>query len=550
MNIGIAQINTTPGDFRGNTNRITTAIYKNAVDLLVFPELSIPGYLCRDLVYGKDFVEKNLQCLYETQKVSENKDTYIVVGYIDYNHSGIGKPFRNMAAVIYNGAIVATYAKQLLPFYDVFDEGRYFEPGTQPTVVNICGKKLGICICEDLWNDKGMDSYNYNVNPVQQYSNLGVDGIISLNSSPFVDGKPEQRMEMLQQISSDRGITLIYANQVGAQDELVFDGNSAILCNGRVAAKAFSQTEQIVASTWENKNDRSSEIVKDPLRDRMDIIITGIEEYVRKSGFSSVVVGSSGGIDSAVVITLACRALGPENVWGVRMPNYISSSGSITDALQLHKNLDCNDILSPLAGSEEEWNHLSQSLVVGLDKIPGEVNPIAWQNIQARLRGIKIMHISNSHNMLALATGNKTELALGYCTLYGDMCGALAPIGDLYKGEVYELARFLNKYNDIPQNIIDKAPSAELAPGQADEDDLMPYDDLDAIARLYIEQYVDTWEAYKKLVDVPVSREGYERIVKMIHRSEFKRRQAAPAIKVHQVAFGVGRRIPIVKGNG
>jgi NAD+ synthetase len=551
MKITICQTNTTPADFRGNCEQIIDGINegKNS-DLVVFPELSIPGYLCKDIIFREGFIQKNLDWLNFVAGETLARKCTVVVGYIAANNSGVGKPFRNMAAVIRNGNIIATYQKHLLPFYDVFDEGRYFQPGTELTVVEIGGIRWGICICEDLWNDKGSDDYNYIDNPLESYRRIGVKNIISINSSPFVHDKPYARVRMVKE--STAGM-VVYCNQYGGQDELVFDGNSFIMDNRDVKALA--------TSTYTHYDTDVHEPCRgDFNNDLYSMIVLGLKDYIRKSGFKRVVIGSSGGIDSALVVCLACDAIGADNVHAIRMPSIFSSDHSKVDAQRLHENLGCHDYLVPI-------NHTPfvDHILTFLQK--SNPNPLANENIQARLRGNILMYFSNAWDALLLTTGNKTELALGYATLYGDMNGGFAPINDLYKMQVYKLCRQRNfglgNAKVIPENILTKAPSAELAPGQTDEASLLPYPILDAIVKSYVEHYVADFNTFKthdcwRLGDQQVvmnwlklkdAEELYNRFIRMINNAEFKRRQAAPGIKVSKVAFGVGRRLPIVKGN-
>lgn len=543
MNIFLGQINTTPRDFLNNTNKAKICLEfagRGNGDLLVLPEKTFSGYLDRDLVYQTNFVEKNLNCLYE---LIQDSKTYpnltIVVGYIDKNRKGFGKPFTNNAAVIKNGIITATYTKQLLPFYDVFDEGRYYEPGNQTTVIEINGLKFGICICEDVWNDKGSDDYNYKTNPLQQYRELDIQGIISINSSPFVQGKPEKRLEMIRQANFS---TFIYLNQVGGQDELVFDGHSFVISkNSSYLCGPDEGCFNVSLNTIGNNGLRESTDRLNPDLEIYNSLKIGLRDYVHKSGFKEVVVGSSGGIDSAFVIALACDALGPENVHAVRMPSIFNSEQSTQDAIELHQKLGCHDYVVPI-------NHQVHLDAINQNLNLKDYNKIADQNIQARLRAITLYHFSNAKNYLVLTTGNKTELMLGYCTLHGDMAGGFAPISDCYKLEVYRLADYYNKniLDAIPKNIFKKAPSAELAANQKDESDLLPYLVLDNIVRQYCEDHIDDYNLFKfkHLIEL----EDYNRIIKMIDKNEFKRRTTPPGIKIHSVAIGSGRRIPICKG--
>lgn len=584
MLISMCQINTTPNDFEGNTEKIIRGINKtgdDGADIVVFPELTIPGYSVKDLVYESSFIETNLIVL---QKICEHSKTYknlhIIVGYIGKNNSGTGKKFTNMAAVIKNGVVIATYQKQLLPFYDVFDEGRYFEPGNELTVLEIKDEKFGLTICEDIWNDKGQDDYNYDNNPLQKYTKLGIKNIINLSSSPYAKGKPNTRHVMLNEITEVSNITLFYCNQYGGQDELVFDGKTSVYKNGRILQLLktdlcpMKASDKIEILTFDTKKqmgfvDYNAEFEIDHYK----MTLLGLHDYVTKSGFAKVVLGSSGGIDSAVVASLACQALGPENVICVMMPSIYSSSGSVDDAKELHKNLKCNEYLVPIE-HENLMHKINCSF--GFEELSEDkqkynllkiYNTVADENLQARMRGQIIMHYSNATGALPLTTGNKTELAVGYCTLYGDMNGGFNPIGDLYKMQVYEMAKKINSYHNkeiIPISIIEKAPSAELAPGQTDESSLLPYPILDRIVQAFIEykinnvddfyefvlsksysskENIKAWYANKK-----EAIKDYDKIKSLIYNSEFKRRQSAPTIKLSRVAFGTGRRIPIVKG--
>jgi NAD+ synthase (glutamine-hydrolysing) len=587
MKVQLSQINTTPRDFKGNVSKILEGIdlaNQRRCELVVFPELSIPGYLSQDLMYTKRYVSENLRHLHDIVAYSKGKKPHIILGYIGINNKGVGKPFTNMTAVIHNGVITATYQKQLLPFYDVFDEGRYFEPGNSPTVVTIGNRKWAILCCEDAWNDKGSDDYNYTNNPLEIYRKLGITNFISVNSSPFVCGKPERRTKMLSK-SLDPGGIFIYVNQVGGQDELFFDGHSFVLqaredritychaCPTKETHDLVELKDTDTATLDFSEESRSTQfhgLLRDDSKHLFEALVLSLRDYIHKTGFKQVVLGSSGGIDSAVVACLACEAISPENVHCIRMPSIYSSDHSKADAKQLHINLGCHDYEFPISHMEI------------VDRIKGcltcngsKYDAIADENIQARLRGLTLMHFSNAYGALLLTTGNKTELALGYYTLYGDSCGGFGVIKDLYKLQVYELARYINKTrkNVIPNNIIAKAPSAELAPGQEDEKALLPYAILDPIVQCYIEDYIDSFEDFNELqqrrmskidsitlklntslsmlnewLKSPKAEENYYRMIAKIDRNEFKRRQSAPGTKVSKVSFGTGRRLPIAKG--
>jgi NAD+ synthase (glutamine-hydrolysing) len=583
MKVMLAQINTTPGDFENNWHRIKNAIHygNDDPDVIVFPELTIPGYLSQDLMYHKEFVDKNIEYREKLVQLSLSVNhPYIIVGYIDHNTTGSGKPFRNMAAVIQGGKLIATYQKQLLPFYDVFDEGRYFEPGKEPCVVYMHGHKVGITICEDVWNDKGSDDYNYANNPIETYRKLGVDTIISINSSPYVEGKAWKRIQMAAK-SVDRNPIkyFVYVNQIGGQDELVFDGRSFVIrAEGYTTETTLTHvSKNHLADSYETYNLKSYE---SGLTDNFntncyfnqgyapklrDMLVLGLRDYVYKTGFEQVVFGSSGGVDSAVVATLAVDALGAENVHAIMMPSKFSSQATESDALLLHQNLGIKQYHAPITHAHKLMlESLNTAAFASAFKSMG-YNEVANENIQARIRDVYIMHFSNAFGALPLGTGNKTESAVGYYTHF-DMSFGFAPLKDVYKQQIFEMAKADKR---IPENIWKKPPSAELAEGQTDEDNLLPYHILDVIVRANIEDHIGTMEMFKKwlksnnhkdghLEDSPKtdlsiwcdqesSAQDFERIIKMIARNEYKRRQTCPGVKVTPVAFGIGRRYPIVQ---
>lgn len=576
MKVLINQLNGTPGDIPGNVAKIKDAMrvgFLEEADLIVTPELGIPGYLVKDMMYQDGFVKANLQGLAQIAEYStkaHDKDAIIVVGYIDANQTGRGKPFRNMAAVIQNGCIIATYAKQLIPFYDVFDEGRYFEPGTSPCIIRIKNENWGLCICEDVWGaDKGEQGYNYSKDPVKEYAGLGVKNLLVINASPFAKNKVFVRDDILTAASGDGKV--IYCNTSGGQDDLVFEGSSSYYRNGYRKAFLGMSTPWAVFDTeattpWD---------AYDPKDRLLEALTVSLRDYVNKSGFKSVVVGSSGGIDSALVLAISCMALGPQNVHAIRMPSALSSPGSLTDAKQLHDNLGCWDYVVPIShmGEVDRVNKLLMDSMAGPENkegllvhpggletkpAPANYNLISHENIQARMRGMILMHFSNAFGALLVTTGNKSELAVGYCTLYGDMCGGFALLSDLYKTEVYGLALHINKKHKreiIPRACISKPPSAELAPGQKDTDSLPQYVVLDSILKWHIEAGGNDFQEFKEShyvsvlrdwLDSPAAEASFHEVLNKVARNEFKRKQAAIGPKVSRVAFGSGRRYPIV----
>jgi NAD+ synthetase len=567
VKICIGQINTTPGDFDGNRDRMLEGIdqaNRSGCDLVVFPELSIPGYLSQDLLYNPSFIKRNFEVIDELCAASKNvsPDLHIVFGYIGQNE-GVGKPFTNMAGVINQGKLTTSYQKHLLPFYDVFDELRYFEPGDQLSIFEVKGKRIGLAICEDLWNDKGADDYNYDSNPLERYREAGVDVLLSLNSSPFVHGKCEQRLSNIAPATAD-GLTIVYVNQNGGQDELVFDGRSFVVRGEQVV---YLNNHLFEDSFDVFELDGQHEMIPWPAQDPLvDLLVLGVRDYVRKSGFDQIVLASSGGVDSAVVCKLACDAIGANNVHAIRMPSMFSSDHSRDDARALHENLGCWDYEVPV-DHEDQVKMLREHFGVHDDAdnlvASGVYNGIADENIQARLRDVYLMHFSNAYGAMPLSTGNKTEAGCGYYTHF-DMNFSYAPIKDLYKFQIVEIARSDTR---IPENIWLKPPSAELAHGQTDEASLLPYPVLDPIVMAYVEDYVTTFDRFCEWLDKGVrqgivtsdvavldawrrgdsARSDYGRIVSLIGRMEYKRRQTCPGTKVSKVAFGIGRRIPIVE---
>ena len=557
MIVGLLQLNSTIGDFAANRAKLLAA-YAQAVargaEFVLAPELFLCGYPPRDLLLRPDFIEANLSALAETaQQVG---GVPLCVGFVDRSPERPGRALRNAAAVLQNGQIIWRTTKSLLPTYDVFDEDRYFEPAKkiEPFVFN--GKKLGITICEDIWNDEDFwPDRLYRHDPVKELILQGAEIILNLSASPWCDGKERTRLEMLRRVARDEKIPLAQVNAIGANDELIFDGHSVALdAHGDVLALGQGFKEDILVVELETKGGRApvaakrSEAGKSASEFNFDFppreelmfaaLSLGIRDYVRKCGFKSVILGLSGGIDSALIAVLAADALGAENVFGVAMPARYSSEGSLTDAAQLAKNLGLRYEVLPIEPTFKAVEAQLQKLFAGTK--PNE----AEENLQSRLRGVTLMALSNKFGGLVLTTGNKSEMAVGYCTLYGDMNGALAPIADVLKTDVYKIARWVNREREIiPSDSITKPPSAELRPGQKDQDSLPPYEILDAILDLYVVKNLGKPEIISRGFDAAVVND----VVNKINFSEYKRRQAAPGLKVSPRAFGMGRRIPVAQ---
>lgn len=541
MKIGIAQINSVVGDFPGNAKRIIAA-YRECVDqgadLVITPELSLVGYPPRDLVFKSNFVPKCLQAL--DYLAGEIREIPLLVGYVDHHHPRQpGKPFRNAAAWLENGSIRHRVWKTLLPTYDVFDERRYFEPSESCEPITWNGKRIGITICEDIWTEDYLEIPLYDRDPVEELTNKGVDLILNLSASPFHLGKPMQRRSMIGAIARNTKVPVVYCNAIGGQDQLLFDGHSLVVgSNGRIVAQfpGFEETCRTI-DPFVTASDDATLDEADPSQ-LYRALVLGLRDYAQKSGFTSACLGLSGGIDSALTAVIAADALGSQNIHGLTMPSPYSSRGSVDDSFALAKNLGirCDEI-----SIREAFEAVKATLN---PLFTGKPEDVTEENMQARIRGLLLMALSNKDNHLLLTTGNKSELSVGYCTIYGDMCGGLAVISDLPKTRVYEVSRWINREREIiPWNTIEKAPSAELRPNQKDQDTLPPYDTLDAILELYVEHHLST--------DDIIARGFDESTVRWIQRrvdlNEWKRHQAAPGLRVTTKAFGIGRRMPIVQ---
>lgn len=541
MKIALIQINAVVGDFPGNAKRILAG-YREALekgaDLVVTPELSLVGYPPRDLVFKSQFVPRCLQALdYLKREVGEIP---LLVGYVDRSGKRPGRAFRNAVAWLEQGEIRETLYKTLLPTYDVFDEWRYFEPNEECRVVEFRGQKVGVTICEDIWTEDFLYRPLYEREPVRELKEKGAEVIVNLSASPFALNKPVARRDLFASVAKEAGVPLVYCNAVGGQDQLIFDGHSAVVDErGEVMASLSGFREEVEVVDLAAKKEGVMWAELDENAQLYEALVLGLRDYAHKCGFREACLGLSGGIDSAVTAALAVDALGAENVRGLTMPSQFSSEGSIGDSMKLAQSLGmkCEEV--PIG---EVFAEVKKAMT---GPFAGAKEDVTEENMQARIRGLFLMSLSNKTGSLLLTTGNKSELAVGYCTMYGDMCGGLAAISDLPKTRVYELARWMNREREvIPWDTIEKPPSAELAPNQKDQDSLPPYEVLDGILELYIEQQMSA-------SDIIECHEFEESIVRWVQRrvdlNEWKRHQAAPGLRVTSKAFGVGRRMPIVQ---
>ncbi|MDF1536435.1 MAG: NAD+ synthase [bacterium] len=549
MIVTLHQVNTTVGDFGGNLALILEGAREavgNGATLAVFPELSLTGYPPLDLLENRSFVLKAAEALEKLLEESSHLPVSILFGTILSRDPSLeGKPLSNAAVLVRDGKIQSVHYKALLPTYDVFDESRYFHPGQSLTVTEVEGTPIALSVCEDVWNDKTYWSRRqYDLDPVEKIL-AGKPGTVLVNiaASPYSHDKCRLRQEMLSNTARRYKSPVLYVNQVGGNDSLVFDGRSLVMNpDGRIVALAKEFTRQVLTVNLDDLPGQSTYVPD--LVDSPDTLLKalsiGLRDYASKCGFRSAVLGLSGGIDSALTAVIACKALGPENVHGILMPSPFTSIQSVEDAEALAGNLGMPAGTVPITGIYRTY---LADLAEGLGGLPGDTTE---ENIQARIRGNILMALSNRFGHLVLSTGNKSELATGYCTLYGDMSGGLAVISDLYKGEVYELSRHINSSGEIiPGRILTKAPSAELRPDQKDSDSLPPYDLLDAVLKAYIEEHLTLDE----IVDKGYPAEVVRRILNLVEGNEYKRQQAAPGIKVSWKAFGIGRRCPIAKAS-
>jgi NAD+ synthase (glutamine-hydrolysing) len=553
VKIALAQINPTVGDFAGNTKKILEFAARGGemgASLVMFPELAVCGYPPADFLEKAAFVDRAQQAVAELAAWTAGSGRpAILCGTVMPATAKVGKQVRNVAALIEGGEVKFVQQKMLLPFYDVFDEQRYFEAGASQTLVCVAGEPLAVTICEDAWNDKGFwQEQMYPVDPVERLMaqwGKQLDGlagqqrvILNISASPYWQGKPAVRERMLAALAKRHGAYVAMTNQVGGNDSLVFDGGSLVIRpDGAVAVRGASFAEDLVVFDTRDGDAIVRDAVQDEVAAMWDALVLGTRDYVRKCGFSKALVGLSGGIDSAVVAAIAVEALGAENVVGVGMPTEYSSLGSIDDARSLAKHLGVRFELLPIHDVFAQFQAVLKPLFAGTPF------GLAEENLQPRIRGTLLMALSNKFGALVLTTGNKSEMSTGYCTLYGDMVGALAVIGDVMKMKVYALSRYVNREREvIPWATIEKPPSAELRPEQRDTDSLPPYEVLDPILEAYVERYCSAEEiAEEQGVDAGLVKS----VLQLVERSEYKRQQAAPVLKVTRKSFGMGRRFPI-----
>ncbi|MEO7677060.1 MAG: NAD+ synthase, partial [Verrucomicrobiota bacterium] len=540
MKVALAQINTTVGDFVGNEAKIRAAYEHGTAagaEMVVLPELTTTGYPPRDLLLKTDFVSQNLVLL--NRLAAATGKTALLLGYVGENKLRPGRSLTNEVALLQNGKILTTRSKTLLPTYDVFDEDRYFEPALKNLPADLLDGKIGLTVCEDIWNDEDFwPERRYQNNPPMELITAGAKILFNVSASPWSLGKEKIRYQMLASLARKAKTPVVFCNAVGGNDELVFDGNSMVFnAAGHLIAQAALFAEDFVVVDTQ----AARPVAFSPGSDVENVhkaLVLGLRDYLEKCGFKSAVIGLSGGIDSAVVAALAAEALGRENVRGVSLPSEFSSQHGLDDARILAERLGIQyeviSIQTLFSATKQELKPI----------FSGRVEDTTEENIQARLRGVLLMALSNKFGSLLLTTGNKSELGVGYCTLYGDMCGGLAVISDVPKTMVYELAKWINREREIiPASTITKAPSAELRPDQRDQDSLPPYEILDAI----LDQYVVHARSLGEIVALGFKEAIARRVIRLIDLSEYKRRQAAPGLKVTSKAFGVGRRFPVAQ---
>jgi NAD+ synthase/NAD+ synthase (glutamine-hydrolysing) len=540
VKIALGQINTTIGDFSGNSGKIIQFARRalaGGAGLAVFPELAICGYPPRDLVENPAFIRRNREML---QRIAdETRGIAVVCGLATPAHADTGKRVMNSAGMTRDGQVVFTQSKMLLPTYDVFDESRNFAPADHQELLPFCGRQVALTICEDAWNDKSFWNRRlYGVDPVEELMRRGGNLLLNISASPFYVGKRELRQNMLAALATRHGVPVVMVNLVGGNDSLIFDGSSLVIApDGRVVAQGKSFEEDLIFFDTEAVAGEAHATVEGLEASVYSALVLGTRDYVRKCGFHRVIVGLSGGIDSALTAAIAADALGPQNVTGVGMPGPYSSRGSIDDARALAGNLGVRFELVRITEIFDTYLKALKPVFAGREE------DVTEENVQARIRGALLMALSNKFGGMVLSTGNKSELAVGYCTLYGDMVGGLAVISDVPKTLVYRLAHYVNSQKPvIPRSTLDKPPSAELRPNQQDTDSLPAYEILDTILEDYIEDCKNGEQiAAERNFDTNL----VQQVIRMVERSEYKRQQAAPGLKISEKAFGVGRRFPI-----
>jgi NAD+ synthase/NAD+ synthase (glutamine-hydrolysing) len=542
LRVALLQINPTAGDLDGNTSliiRAARAAQEQGAELMATPELALMGYLPRDLLMNHGFVRRSCERLTSIARELKGAPP-LLVGVATPNHADVGRPLFNSAVLLENGSVGHAFHKSLLPTYDVFDEDRYFEPYHGVQILEIGGMKLGISICEDVWNDRDFwKRRRYHQDPIEALTKAGAEAILNLSASPFTVSKQQLREKMLAHMAQKYGVPLAIVNQVGANDDLIFDGRSAAFdAQGRLFARAKGFEEDVLMVDLGRLTGTIAEDDFTPEAEVWNALVLGVRDYARKTRFSRVLVAISGGIDSALTAAIAADAMGPENVLGVMMPSVYSSRGSIDDSVELAKNLGIRTMELPISGIMQTYETVLAEPFAGLKQ------DVTEENIQSRIRGNLMMALSNKFGSLLLTTGNKSEMSVGYCTLYGDMNGGLAVIADLPKMMVYRVSRWRNQRGPaIPESTLTKPPSAELRPDQKDLDSLPPYEILDEILELHVEQSMSAEEIIAEGYDEQTVR----RILKLVRIAEFKRKQVAPVLKVTSRAFGTGWRMPIVR---
>ena len=538
MKVTIAQMNPMVGDIKGNMKKMEDVLSKTSSDLIIFPELYITGYPPRDLLERREFIKKVQKANHEVTLLSEKyPERGILFGTVLPNKNEYGKGLYNSAVLVYNGKILIEEHKSLLPTYDVFDEARYFDPSSEISTVSFKNEILGISICEDAWNDPDLWlKRNYRIDPIEILVKKGATLLINISASPFSMGKDEIRYRIIRNHALKHKKRFIFVNQVGGNDELIFDGKSMYIDENGNLIDILPSFEEFIKTIDLGLKNPVPFTPEERISSVYRALVLGLRDYMRKCGFKKAVLGLSGGIDSAVTCCIAVEAMGSENVLGVSMPSEYSSEGSVKDSKKLAENLGIEFKIIPITPIFRSY------LSTLKEHFEGRKEDVTEENIQARIRGNILMALSNKFGYLVLSTGNKSELAVGYCTLYGDMSGGLAVISDVPKTMVYELAYYINRESEIiPEEIIKKPPSAELRPDQLDQDTLPPYDILDRILHLYLDQYC----TYEEIVKEGLDPETVRWVINAVNRNEYKRRQAVPGLKVTTKAFGAGRRMPI-----